>query len=111
LKQPVDVRGHFTTTIPSGNNTPEVGLVQGVTSTTSSDTFYAILAKSPLTQVNSDGTFDFKNVKQGNYDLVWGTANNGDGQIEFLVGGRYPATVGQLCPFNYGDINEAFPKP
>ena len=109
LKQPQGVKGHFTTTIPSGTNTPEAGLVQGITANMSSNAFYAILAKSPVVAVHSDGTFQFSPVAQGTYYLVWGVANSADNQVVFLVGQRYPATVGPLCPFNYGDINEQFP--
>lgn len=111
LSQPESVKGQFTSTIPSGNNVPVVGLVQGVTSNMSSDQFYALLDKSPVAQVNSDGSFSFKSVKQGNYDLVWGTINKGDSREEFFVGQRYPAAVGPLCAFDFGHIDETFPTP
>jgi hypothetical protein len=77
----------------------------------SSDAFYAILAKSPTVVVKANGDFTFPSIKQGTYYLVWGTINNADGEEEFLVGQQYPATVGPLCPFDFGDINEAFPQP
>jgi tetratricopeptide (TPR) repeat protein len=111
LKQPQPVNGTFTSTIPSGSNIPMVSLVQGVTSTTSSDQFYAILNKSPLVNVNADGSFSFKPLAQGTYDLVWGVENQSDGQIEFFVGTQYPATVGPLCTFSFGNIDEKFPAP
>lgn len=109
LKQPQAVKGHFTSTIPSGTNTPAVGLVQGVSANTPSTTFYTILAKSPVTAVQSDGTFQFRPVAQGTYYLVWGVLNSADNMEDFFVGQRYPATVGPLCAFNFGDISEAFP--
>jgi outer membrane protein assembly factor BamD (BamD/ComL family) len=109
LKQPQPVKGQFTTTIPSGTNTPEVGLVQGISANMSSNAFYAILAKSPVVPVQSDGKFQFRPLTQGTYYLVWGVANSADNQVVFLVGQRYPATVGQLCPFDYGSISENFP--
>lgn len=109
LKQPQPVRGQFTTTIPSGTSTPEVGLVQGISANMSSTAFYAILAKSPVVQVQSDGKFQFQPIAQGTYYLVWGVANSADNRVVFLVGQRYPAAVGPLCPFDYGQISEQFP--
>lgn len=109
LKQPQGVKGHFTTTIPGGTNTPEVGLAQNINANMSSNAFYAILAKSPVVTVHSDGTFQFSPVPQGTYYLVWGVVNTADNMEDFLVGQRYPATVGPLCAFNFGDLNEQFP--
>lgn len=109
LKQPQPVMGQFTSTIPSGTNTPEAGLVQGISANMSSNAFYAILAKSPVVTVQSDGKFQFRPLAQGTYYLVWGVTNSADNQVVFLVGQRYPATVGPLCPFNYGSISENFP--
>lgn len=109
LKQPQPVKGQFTTSVPGGTNTPEVGLVQGISANMSSNAFYAILAKSPVIIVQSDGKFQFRPVAQGTYYLVWGVANSADKQEVFLVGQRYPATVGSLCPFDYGSISEVFP--
>jgi hypothetical protein len=105
LPQPVD--GHFTSTIPNGGNTPQVGLTQGITANMSTDAFYAILNNSPVVNVNSDGTFKFSSIKQGSYYLVWGVTD-ANGQ-NFYVGQQYPATVGPLCAFHFSDINEAFP--
>jgi hypothetical protein len=110
LKQPQPVKGQFTTTIPGGTNTPEAGLVQGISANMSSNAFYALLAKSPVVTVQSDGKFQFRPLAQGTYYLVWGVTNSADNQVVFLVGQRYPATVGQLCPFDYGSISENFPK-
>lgn len=109
LKQPVAVKGHFTMTIPSGADVPVVGLVQGITANISSTQFYAILAKSPLAPVAGDGTFVFNSIKQGSYYLVWGTQNQSANRQIFSVSQLYPAAVGQLCAFNFGDINEKFP--
>jgi hypothetical protein len=109
LAAPVPVKGHFTTTIPGGTNTPQVGLPQGVTASMTPTQFYAILANSPVQQVQSDGSFSFPSVKQGSYFLVWGVQNSADSQQVFLVGQRYPAVVAPLCTFDFGDISEAFP--
>lgn len=109
IKQPQPVKGQFTTTVPGGTNTPQVGLVQGISANMSSNAFYAILAKSPVIIVQRDGKFQFRPVAQGTYYLVWGVANSADNQEVFLVGQRYPATVGPLCPFDYGSISEGFP--
>ena len=109
LKQPQPVKGHFTSTIPSGSSAPGVGLVQGISTGMSSNAFYAILAKSPTEPVHSDGTFTFPSIALGSYYLVWGVVNSADNREVFLVGQRYPATVGPLCAFNFGDISESFP--
>jgi len=107
LALPQSVKGHFTSTIPNGANTPQVGLAQGVSASMGQAAFYAILDSSPVVTVQGDGTFTFPSIKQGSYYLVWGIANaNGR---DFLVGQRYPATVGPLCAFNFGDISENFP--
>lgn len=105
LPQPVD--GHFTSTIP-GNATPQVALAQGITANMSDTAFFAIVNNSPMVNVNKDGTFKFSSIKQGSYYLVWGVSNaNGESFYDSL---QYPATVGPLCPFHFGDINEAFPS-
>jgi tetratricopeptide (TPR) repeat protein len=109
LALPQSVKGHFTSTIPSGTSSPQVGLTQGISASMSTDAFYAILAKSPVVTVHSDGTFTFPTVNQGSYYLVWGVVNSASGNEDFLVGQRYPATVGPLCAFNFGDISENFP--
>lgn len=111
LKQPVTVKGHFTSTIPSGTKQASVGLVQGITANMSSTEFYDILAKSPVTDVKSDGNFTFTRITQGDYYMVWGTTDANSGKTVFLVGQRYPATAGPLCGFDFGDINEDFPTP
>lgn len=109
LAAPVSVKGHFTTTIPGGTNTPQVGLVQGISANMPSTQFYSILANSPVQNVHSDGTFSFPSIKQGSYYLVWGVQNSADSQEVFLVGQRYSAVVVPLCGFDFGDISEAFP--
>lgn len=109
LTQPAKVKGHFTSNIPSGSDVPAVGLVQGISAGMSSDQFYAALAKSPIASVKSDGTFVFDNIKQASYYLVWGTLNQSANKEVFSVSQRYPANVGPLCGFDFGDINETFP--
>ncbi|MEO7019306.1 MAG: hypothetical protein ABI234_04065 [Ktedonobacteraceae bacterium] len=111
LAAPVSVKGHFTTTIPSGTNVSGVGLVQGLTQGMASAQFYPLLANSPQQLVHSDGTFSFPSIKQGSYDMVWGVVNTTSGQGVYFVSQRYPAVVAPLCAFDFGDINEAFPTP
>ncbi|HEX7735507.1 MAG TPA: hypothetical protein VF458_11620 [Ktedonobacteraceae bacterium] len=109
LAQPAPVKGHFTSNIPSGAETPTVALMQGISAQMPTNQFYAILAKSPITSVQSDGTFTFKSIKQGSYYLSWGTINQSKGGAVFISSQLYPASVGPLCGFSFGDINESFP--
>ncbi len=114
LKQPVPVKGHFTQGVPSGSSSGAVGLMQGVTAQTTTDQFFAILNKSPLVPVGSDGSFTFKSIKQGTYGLTWGTIDSASGSIIFygkLNDGTfiYNATVGPLCAYNFDNLDEPFP--
>ncbi len=115
LKAPQPVKGHFVTPVP---NNPALTLVaalmQGLHDNTTNDQFFVLLGVSPTTKIQSDGSFSFKPVKQGTYDLVWGT-NNSDGSqsyssIKHSVSLDFVVTVGPLCPYDFGDINEPIPQ-
>lgn len=135
LKQPQSVKGHFTSKIPNGDDVPEVFLVP--TSNGLPISGIPRNRKGELMQVvKSDGTFDFQNVKQGQYQLGWGTRNKRTGTevIEFIslsnltqfptatgtpssgwqnVSGDVPfhmATVGPLCSFDFGKLDVTFPS-
>jgi tetratricopeptide (TPR) repeat protein len=110
LQRPEGVKGTFSSNIPTSPDSPTVSLVQGTSPGMTTDQFYAILEKSPLTIVNSDGSFTFKPVKQGSYYLVWGTFNTSTGAASFYNAQLYPAVVGPLCTLDMGQINESFPK-
>ena len=110
LQQPESVKGQFSSNIPGSPEAATVGLVQGTAPGMTSDQFYAILLKAPLTNVKSDGSFVFKPVKQGNYYLVWGSINTSTGAAIFYNAQQYPAAVGPLCTLDMGQINESFPN-
>jgi hypothetical protein len=75
--------------------------------------FFQLLSGSLITGVQSNGSFSFRPLKQGTYDLVWGTnRSNGNSTFRYVSQGNslvYVATVGPLCPYDFGDINEGFP--
>lgn len=110
LKGPVQVKGHFTTTVPPASREPVVILGNGplLTPNTTANQFAALFASSPHTSINSDGTFSFSSVLPGSYQLIWGTLSNPD---QFIRVAFQPSdtTIGQLCPYNFGDIDQAIP--
>lgn len=132
LKQPQSVKGHFTSKIPHGDDVPEVFLVPSHNGLPISGTPRD--QKGELMQVvKSDGTFAFQNVKQGQYQLGWGTRNKSTGAevIEFISLGSLPmvgnagaptsgwktvsapfhmARVGPLCSFDFGKLDVEFPS-
>ncbi len=106
----VSVTGHFTSNIPSGNTQPVVLLVQGLTAGMTQAQLDAIIQNAPRTNVDSNGDFKFTQIKQGSYYLIWGAINQTTKQGLVEISQRYPAAVGPLCGFDFGDINESFPK-
>jgi len=54
-------------------------------------------------------------MKQGTYDLAWGTTNNNSGSESFTFYYRsdgspaYVANVGPLCPYDFGNIKQNIP--
>ncbi len=116
LKAPQSVKGHFTKPVPRGRVLAV--LTQGVAARAWNKQFYQALAHHPLTAtILANGTFLFKSVKQGTYDLSWGTiAANGNQRFStgFLRSNpgvySYVAHVGPLCSFDFGNITVAIPK-
>ncbi len=116
LKAPQDVKGRFTTAVP-GNSalTSMAVLARGLYADIPQSQFYQLIAGAPTVKIKSDGSFDFKSVKQGKYDLTWGTINS-DGNELFYIYYQpsdkslvYVANVGPLCPYDFGDISEPIP--
>lgn len=110
LKAPVEVKGHFTTTVPAASTQPVVILgTSNMNSNTSANQFAALYTASPHTQINSDGTFDLPSVKPGSYQFIWGTLTDPDGflRVEFLTS---DTTIGVLCTYNFGDITQTIPS-
>ncbi|HJT57111.1 MAG TPA: tetratricopeptide repeat protein [Ktedonobacteraceae bacterium] len=117
LKAPQDVKGRFTTAVPKSSAlTPKAVLAQGLYANIPQGQFFQLIAGAPTVIIKSDGSFDFKAVKQGKYDLAWGT-NNTDGSAFYYFSYRqsdksliYIANVGPLCPFDFGSIDEPIPS-
>lgn len=107
LKQPVTVKGRFTTPLPGAPYSPTVALVHGLVVGIQQYQFPPLLHNAPMVQIQSDGTFTFTSVPQGDYELVW----SNDGTLHFYYANNgsqvlYTAHLGPLCTYNYGDINE-----
>lgn len=115
LNAPQPVKGHFVTAVPNNPAlTPLVALMQGINKSTPNDKFFALLSLAPKATIQRDGSFSFKPVKQGSYDLTWGT-NNSDGNQSYRFYDRsitqdFVATVGPLCSFDLGDIDQPIPQ-
>lgn len=113
LSAPQPVTGRFTSSIPNDPAlAPMVFLAKNVKGNMPSDQFFQALQNAPSASIQRDGSFTIKSVAQGTYDLVWGTTrNNGDVNYGFKYHINdntpvYVATVGQLCSFDFGPINE-----
>jgi tetratricopeptide (TPR) repeat protein len=112
LAQPVSVKGHFITPIPGPPANPTVSLVQGMYFGITDSQFSRIVAAAPSTEVQSNGDFTFESVPQGTYTLVWSY----DGEFNYAYGHNqnqvlYTATLGPLCTYDYGDIDQTITAP
>lgn len=118
LAAPQPVKGRFTSFIPrSSTLTPVVVLAKNLYGGMPADQFLRAINGAPLAVIQQDGIFTFKPLRQGTYDLVWGTLRS-DGAFSFTLVSYvttsapvYVATVGPLCPFDFTDINENIPTP
>ncbi len=117
LKAPQPVKGRFVGVVPhAGNLSDMAALMKGLYANITNTTFYNLLAASPQTVINSDGSFTFKSIPQGTYDLAWGTNNTADGSQSFTFytsqvdnSLQYVATIGPLCAYDFGDIQRDIP--
>lgn len=113
------VKGHFTTGVPATSN-PFALLMQGLSvvndkgdlNVSDSELFQRADA-APRTNVNANGTFAFGPMKQGTYQLVWGYSTGSGTQYVWSYTPSthemaYSAQVGQLCPYDIGDITASF---
>ena len=111
LKAPVQVSGHFTTTVPPASDTPLAFLSTNAppTGTVTPDQLNAYINSSLHVPINSDGTFSFSNVQLGAYYFGFGTLTNPDGSASFLVSSS-TYQIGPLCPTNaFRNINQQIP--
>ena len=115
LNAPQPVKGRLIGFVPQSPSLTDIaallkGLVNGITA----NQFYAMLKGSPMAIIQSDGSFTFKPLPQGTYDLAWGS-NNTDGAQSYSASfnpdgsAYYVATVGPLCAFDFGDISQDVP--
>ncbi len=116
LAAPQPVKGRFIGFVPNSSSlTQEAALMQGLTGSISQSQFFQMLTGAPTVTIQSDGSFSFMSVKQGTYDLAWGTINGNTGNESFTFYYRndgspvYVANVGPLCPYDFGDINQNIP--
>lgn len=110
LQQPVQVKGHFTQSVPGAPAHPTAFLVQNLTGNIQQYQFPPLLKSAPTTQINSDGSFTFSSVPQGTYELIW----SNDGTLHFFYAHNnsqvlYTAQVGPLCTYDFGAVNQAIP--
>ncbi len=117
LKAPQPVKGRFIGSVPNDPSlTPLAALMHGLHQNLPDSQFFQLLSTSPTAQIQKNGSFNFKPLPQGTYDLAWGT-NRNDGAQSFVSyfqndgSAAYVATVGPLCPFDFGDINRNIPVP
>ena len=117
LKAPQPVKGRFVKAVPNNPSLiQEAALMQGLHQGLSSGQFFQMLSGSPTALILSDGSFSFKPMKQGSYDLAWGTSNNVTGSLSFISyfnqndgSPVYVANVGPLCAFDFGNISQDIP--
>lgn len=116
LKAPQPVKGHFTGSIPNNPALTRIAaLVKGLYHGIPAGQFFNMLNSAPQAIIQNDGSFSFRSLPQGTYDLTWGT-NNTDGSQSFNFVTHpsdsspvYVATVGPLCAYDFGDIPENIP--
>jgi hypothetical protein len=112
LKAPQPVKGHFISSVPT--NAPTAALIQGLNHTMPDSQFFQLLSAAPTALIQSNGNFSFQPLPQGAYGLAWGTyGSNGAKNFQFAYNtdgsSFYVAKVGPLCPYDFGDLNEAIP--
>jgi tetratricopeptide (TPR) repeat protein len=107
LAKPQPVTGRFTKAVPAG---AFAILAKGINNNMSDAAFFrAVGSPAPRVHVNSDGTFLFASVAQGEWDLVWGTGLHYLFSYHKDTGESYwKAQVGPLCAFDFGSLDEDF---
>jgi tetratricopeptide (TPR) repeat protein len=124
LKAPQPVTGQFTIDLPPSGYVAVAFLVKGINQALwgnlSTDQFTSIFQSAPAALIHSDGSFTFKPVKQGTYDLAWCFVGNKNGATDSaclayfynVTGAPYNvAKVGPLCPFDFGQLQESVVPP
>jgi hypothetical protein len=111
------MKGHFITRVPNSPSLrPIAALMHGLYRNMPDALFFQMLSGAPMVTIQNNGTFSFPSMKQGSYELAWGT-DRSDGAQSFVSyfnsdgTAAYVATVGPLCPYDFGDINQSIPTP
>ncbi|GHO86661.1 hypothetical protein KSZ_46670 [Dictyobacter formicarum] len=117
LSVPQPVLGHFVNGVPKlsdGYVKINASLLQNLSTDVTRDDFYQQMANAPTATISDDGHFKFQPLKPGTYDLVWGFIRNDGYELYMFYHSKetnqpiYVAQVGQLCPFDFGDIQDPF---
>lgn len=117
LHAPQAVKGRFAGTVPTDPAlTLTAALMHGLHQNMPSGQFFQLLNGASTTTIQRDGSFTFKSLQQGTYELAWGTTNNNDGSEAFISyflqnngSPAYVANVGPLCPYDFGNIKQNIP--
>jgi hypothetical protein len=114
MAQPQPVQGSFSSwaTAP---RIPFMLLAKGLNGGITQAQFDAAVNNStPYRVSTTDGSFKTDPVAQGTWDLVWGSVDpsTGTANVQFTyhrsdLSPVYVATVGPLCPYDFGTIQEA----
>ena len=111
LNAPQDVEGTFTNADPN-TTFDQIGLTQGLKGDMTQDQVFNAWYNAQQTTIQSDGSFIFHNVPQGEYDLLWYTSDGTTEIVDFLYhqgtyDPEYVAHIGPLCPANVGTVSDS----
>jgi tetratricopeptide (TPR) repeat protein len=112
---PEPVTGRFLGRLAYLGGVPVAFLAQGLHEGISDNQFLQTVLNSPFAFIDASGSFTFKPLPQGSYDLAWGSVDNqGDIVVQFAYNTStgesfYVATVGPLCAYDFGNIQEDVP--
>lgn len=115
LKANQPVKGRFIGSIPNDPGlTLVAALMHGLHQNIPDSQFFQMLNGALTTQIQGNGSFTFKPLPQGTYDLAWGTTrSNGSKNFQFAYktdgSSYYVANVGPLCPYDFSTIMESIP--
>jgi len=109
-KAPEPVTGQFTGRLAYLGGAPVAFLVKGLYVGIPSAQFFQLVNRSPFALIQPDGSFTFSPLRQGSYDLVFGSVDSAGNAVLAYVSdpstGRllYIADVGPLCGYDFGMI-------
>jgi len=110
LNAPQDVTGTFKNTTPATKYT-QIGLVQGLKhGISNAEEFNMWDNTSYKSDIQNDGKFVIKAVRQGSYGLIWYGQDSTTRYLEFIYNKNttlptYVAQVGPLCSIDVGTVS------